>query len=358
MPGVKPFLAGLLAGGCLSFAALQYHVVRADKGIYVFPRTPQPSLTLTYADVRDWSSEQWDRRPLLVDAIRADGATDLLHSDAQQVNRDELQDAMQRSLDDPVLLEADDEVDSGMIVNKPTHRAHDTINGIDDPVATRSGRHNNGFLDDVRSELDWSFGNQSSLNDHTTRQSGSFDYDIRDSRERMNSMGDDWHDDAFSDTSHDLDSSGGVESQQYVPAPKFDKDDEILNRFAPRSGASADWDSAVTLNNSSWQDDPWALTSHSTNSAIEPGDAKKEPSPGWTSTLRNSSAIHAIAGMLDRFNSVAGDAARETIDRTHYGVASPTEDRSNEMPDSTGNSIDELSFDEDGLYSPFTEVDD
>ena len=388
MPGIKPFLAGMLAGGCISCAALQYHVVRSDEGMYLVPRSPKPSLTLAFADTRDWASEQWDRHPQLADALRANGAADSLRSDAGQVSRDELQDAMQHSPDDLVPFEADDEVDSGMIVNKPTHRNRDSIDGVDDPVATHGRRRNSGFLDDVRSELERSFGNRPESNDHTARHSGSFEDDVRDARQRLDLIGDDLGDDTFSDTLHDsshgylsesddpysshqssdeirhrsIESDAGhegVDSQRYVPAPKFDQDDEILNRFAPRSGASDNWDSAITFDDASWLNDPWAQTSHSSISANDAEYQETESSPGWTPTVRNSSSNHAISGILDRFNSAAGDVARETINRSRRAVTSPLQDRSNGTIDWANESIDEsLVFDEDGLYSPFTEVDD
>lgn len=76
----KPFLFGALLGAGTAVCALQFHVVQSNEGFRVIPRTPQPSLGLAYADVRNWSAETWADRPELVRALVAHGSTDLVAS--------------------------------------------------------------------------------------------------------------------------------------------------------------------------------------------------------------------------------------------------------------------------------------
>ena len=74
----KPFLFGTILGAGLAVCALQFHIVQSHDGFRVIPRTPQASLGLAYADVRNWGAEQWADRPELVQALIAHGSTDLV----------------------------------------------------------------------------------------------------------------------------------------------------------------------------------------------------------------------------------------------------------------------------------------
>lgn len=76
----KPFLFGSLTGAACVFFALQFHVVRSADGFRVVPRTPQHSLGLAYADIRNWNTETWTDRPELARALIANGASDLIAS--------------------------------------------------------------------------------------------------------------------------------------------------------------------------------------------------------------------------------------------------------------------------------------
>lgn len=60
------------------FFSLQYHVVKTSTGFQVVPRSPQQSIGLAYADIRDWSPSQWADRPELARALMANGSTDLI----------------------------------------------------------------------------------------------------------------------------------------------------------------------------------------------------------------------------------------------------------------------------------------
>lgn len=74
----KPFIFGAALGAGVAVCALQFHVVQSHDGFRVIPRTPQASLGLSYADVRDWDASRWADRPELVRALVAHGSTDLV----------------------------------------------------------------------------------------------------------------------------------------------------------------------------------------------------------------------------------------------------------------------------------------
>ena len=74
----KPFLFGTVFGLGFAFVALQFHLVRSHEGFRLVPRTPQPSIGLAYADIRNWGAEEWADRPELARALVAHGSTDLV----------------------------------------------------------------------------------------------------------------------------------------------------------------------------------------------------------------------------------------------------------------------------------------
>jgi hypothetical protein len=80
MSKLKPFLLGAIVGAGCFFVGLQYHIVRTHDGYQFVPRTPQHSLGLAYADVRDWNAEQWADRPELARALVAHGSSGMIAS--------------------------------------------------------------------------------------------------------------------------------------------------------------------------------------------------------------------------------------------------------------------------------------
>jgi hypothetical protein len=78
MGKAKPFLFGGLLGASTMFVAMQYHVIRSHDGFQLVPRTPQHSVGLAYADIRNWNVSQWTDRPELARALMAHGSTDLI----------------------------------------------------------------------------------------------------------------------------------------------------------------------------------------------------------------------------------------------------------------------------------------
>jgi hypothetical protein len=78
MSKAKPYFIGAALGASTMFFALQYHVVNSQSGFRIIPRTPQQSMGLAYADVRNWTPSQWTDRPELARALMAHGASDLI----------------------------------------------------------------------------------------------------------------------------------------------------------------------------------------------------------------------------------------------------------------------------------------
>ncbi len=78
MSKAKPLMFGAALGASAMFFAQQYHVVHSHDGLQVIPRTPQQSIGLAYADIRNWGPSQWTDRPELARALMAHGSTDLI----------------------------------------------------------------------------------------------------------------------------------------------------------------------------------------------------------------------------------------------------------------------------------------
>ncbi len=78
MSNAKPYLLGGFLGASAMYVVLQYHVVHSHDGFQMVPRTPQHSVGLAYADVRNWSPSQWTDRPELARALMAHGSSDLI----------------------------------------------------------------------------------------------------------------------------------------------------------------------------------------------------------------------------------------------------------------------------------------
>ncbi|MCH2200708.1 MAG: hypothetical protein MK102_01955 [Fuerstiella sp.] len=78
MKNLKSFILGSIAGCGMMFAAMQYHLIRSHDGFRFIPRTPQTTLGLAWADVRDWDAQKWSDRPQLTRALVAHGSSDLI----------------------------------------------------------------------------------------------------------------------------------------------------------------------------------------------------------------------------------------------------------------------------------------
>lgn len=78
---LAPFLFGICLGAVGMYIGLIYHVVRAPDGIHFIEKTPA-TLSGCYADIREYTLEDWKANPNLAVAISASGKTHLLTENA------------------------------------------------------------------------------------------------------------------------------------------------------------------------------------------------------------------------------------------------------------------------------------
>lgn len=81
MSRILTLLAAAALGGATVYFAFQYHVVRADEGVFIVPKRAV-GLSETYVDVRNWSALDWEKRPALVEALVRDGRGDIIPTTA------------------------------------------------------------------------------------------------------------------------------------------------------------------------------------------------------------------------------------------------------------------------------------
>ncbi|WP_437188157.1 hypothetical protein SH668x_001587 [Planctomicrobium sp. SH668] len=74
----KPLIFGLTVGSVGTLLATHYHLVRTDERFIVVSRSQQVPLRSTYADVRSWTQEAWEKVPELKEAVIKAGREDLL----------------------------------------------------------------------------------------------------------------------------------------------------------------------------------------------------------------------------------------------------------------------------------------
>lgn len=138
MSNAKPYLFGAVLGASAMYVALQYHVVHSHDGFQMVPRTPQHSVGLAYADVRNWSPSQWTDRPELARALMAHGASDLISESVansladivtdENSTLDQLRTFLDKSAQDGI------ERDSGGLLEIPgsTRKPEESESGADD----------------------------------------------------------------------------------------------------------------------------------------------------------------------------------------------------------------------------------
>jgi hypothetical protein len=77
MRRIWTFVTGIVVGGALIFAAMNYHVIRANDGLYVVPKI-DAQLALTYADIRDFTVADWAKNSELAGALMNANRRDLV----------------------------------------------------------------------------------------------------------------------------------------------------------------------------------------------------------------------------------------------------------------------------------------
>jgi hypothetical protein len=151
MSNAKPYLFGAVLGASAMYVALQYHVVHSHDGFQMVPRTPQHSVGLAYADVRNWSPSQWTDRPELARALMAHGSSDLIsesvaHSLADIVTEenstlDQLRTFLDKSAQDGFKGDAAGQLEIPTSTRKPAATdsgADDVLKGIPFPQDARN----------------------------------------------------------------------------------------------------------------------------------------------------------------------------------------------------------------------------
>lgn len=75
--GIMLFGFGLIAGGAFVAAAFSFHVVRAEDGWH-WAKNPRSHMTACYADVRNWTANDWSDHPQLAAALVEAGEEELV----------------------------------------------------------------------------------------------------------------------------------------------------------------------------------------------------------------------------------------------------------------------------------------
>jgi hypothetical protein len=75
------FIFGMVAGGLLIYAALNYHLIHAKDGVHLVPKV-DATLASTYVDIRNFGPGDWAQYPDIAMAIFKADRADLLESAA------------------------------------------------------------------------------------------------------------------------------------------------------------------------------------------------------------------------------------------------------------------------------------
>jgi hypothetical protein len=87
MRGLSTFVMGMIVGALLLFAGSRYHVVRANDGFHLIPKS-SARLTEPYVDIRQFTIEDWDKHKALAMAIvQADKAHLMQDSATENIRR-------------------------------------------------------------------------------------------------------------------------------------------------------------------------------------------------------------------------------------------------------------------------------
>ena len=84
MRRLMTFMLGMIAGGALLYAALQYHVIRASDGLHLIAKT-KPQIKTTYVDIRNFRIADWTQHPALLQALLNANKPDLVEGAANGV---------------------------------------------------------------------------------------------------------------------------------------------------------------------------------------------------------------------------------------------------------------------------------
>ncbi len=89
MKRLTTFFFGMIVGAALLFGALKFHVVRANDGLHLVPKT-DAKLGATYVDIRNFTASDWAANPDLAAAMLDDDRRDLVEGAASDALRNSL----------------------------------------------------------------------------------------------------------------------------------------------------------------------------------------------------------------------------------------------------------------------------
>lgn len=81
MRRLPTFIFGMVAGGLLIFAALNYHLINANDGMHLVPKV-DATLAGAYVDVRNFGPRDWAQHPEVAMALFKADRGDLLEAAA------------------------------------------------------------------------------------------------------------------------------------------------------------------------------------------------------------------------------------------------------------------------------------
>lgn len=94
MGKLKSLITGAVLGAGGMYVGLQYHVLQAEEGFLVVPRSGQQRLQDAYADIRDWDAASWSTRPRLTLAVTDYGRSDLITEGVKSDLLDDLRESL------------------------------------------------------------------------------------------------------------------------------------------------------------------------------------------------------------------------------------------------------------------------
>jgi hypothetical protein len=79
MRRIWTFFSGILVGGVIIYFAMNYHLIQAKDGFHVVPKV-NAQLSLTYADIREFTVADWAKNSDLAAALMNASRRDLVDS--------------------------------------------------------------------------------------------------------------------------------------------------------------------------------------------------------------------------------------------------------------------------------------
>ncbi len=81
MRRLMTFFLGMVTGGALLFGAMNYHLIRAQDGVYFVPKI-EHKLAAAYVDIRSFTVSDWAQHTEIAAALMNAGKGDLMKNSA------------------------------------------------------------------------------------------------------------------------------------------------------------------------------------------------------------------------------------------------------------------------------------